>query len=232
VIIPERLALVSRLALGKSSHPATDAPTDGEMCVMEAVAYVAGEPWSDAPICACPVIAAFMRFWNDGLPTDADRVRLLSTLIPRLVGTKSTPDVEERRSYLALDWLIRVYTPTVLILVPALAPNAAALRGLPQIVDLTTAQAVSETVRDAGAAAWTAAGAAARDAAWTAAGAAARDAARAAAGDAAGAAAGAAARAAARDAAWTAAGAALAPTVATLQASAIDLVDRMFAVTA
>jgi hypothetical protein len=25
------------------------------MCVMEAVAYVAGEPWSDNPACACPM---------------------------------------------------------------------------------------------------------------------------------------------------------------------------------
>ena len=188
MIIPERLSLVSRLALGKSSHPATDAPTDGAMCVMEAVAYVAGEPWSDAPACACPVISAFMRAWNDGLPTDADRVRLLSPLIPRLVGSKSTPAVEERRSYLAFDWLIRVYTPTMLDLVPKLASHSTALRALPEIVDLTTAHAVSETVRAAGAAARAAAGAAA--------------------------------------------GAALAPTVATLQASALDLVDRMLAVTA
>lgn len=32
MIIPERLALVSTLALGKSSHPATDTPTDGSLC--------------------------------------------------------------------------------------------------------------------------------------------------------------------------------------------------------
>jgi len=186
------------------------------------------------------VISAFLRSWNDGLPTDADRVRLLSPMISRLVGSKSTPAVEERRSYLSLDWLIRVYTPTVLILVPALAPNAVALRGLPEIVDLTTAQAVSETVRSARDAAWDAARAAAFDAAWDAAGAAAGAAAWAAAvaaaGDAAGSAAGSAAWAAARAAACAAAGAAawdaLAPTVATLQASVLDLVDRMLAVTA
>ena len=164
MIIPERLALVSTLALGKSSHPATDTPTDGSLCVMEAVAYVAGEPWSDHPTCACPVIAAFLRAWNDGLPSDADRVRLLSPMIPRLVGTKSTPAVEERRAYLALDWLIRVYTPTWLDTVPALATHAAALRALPEIVELTTAHAARAAAARAAAGA-----AAARDAAWAAA---------------------------------------------------------------
>jgi len=194
------------------------------------------------------VISAFLRSWNDGLPTDADRVRLLSPMISRLVGSKSTPAVEERRSYLSLDWIIRVYTPTTLDLVPTLAPNAESLRGLPEIVDLTTAHAVSEAVR----AARDAARGAARDGARDAAGDAARYAAWDAAWDAAGAAAWVdawdaaryaawvdawdAARYAAWDAAWDAAGAAagdaLAPTVATLQASVLDLVDRMFAVTA
>jgi hypothetical protein len=86
----------------------------------------------------------------------------------------------------------------------------------------------------AGAAAWVAAGAAAwvaaGDAAWVAAGDAAGDAARDAAGAAARAAAGAAAGDAAWDAAWAAAGDALAPTAATLRASAIELLDAMIAV--
>ena len=45
-----RLAEVATLSSG--GHGGID---EG-MCVMEAVAYVAGEPWSDAPACACPVI--------------------------------------------------------------------------------------------------------------------------------------------------------------------------------
>ena len=194
----ERLALVQHLALAKGSHarPMGD-PVDGALCVMEAVAYVAGEPWSDTPACACPVLGAFMRRWNDDLPTDADRARLLGPLIPRLVGSKSTPAVEERRAYLALDWMIRTYTPTMLDPVLSLASHAIALRALPEIIDLTTAHAVSDTLKAAGAAAWDAAWAAAGGAAWDAAGDAARDAAGAAAWDA--------ARAAARAAAWAAA---------------------------
>ncbi len=49
---------------------------------MEAAAFIAGEPWSDHPACVCPVIAAFMRSWNDGL-SDKDRNRLLLPLIPK-----------------------------------------------------------------------------------------------------------------------------------------------------
>lgn len=38
-----------------------------EMCIMEAVAYVANEPWSDHPQCASPVISAFLRSYNDSV---------------------------------------------------------------------------------------------------------------------------------------------------------------------
>src|SRR5690348_6850638 len=49
------------LTLESGAHDADD----GRMCVMEAVAWLAGEPWSDAPQCASPVLAAFCRAWND-----------------------------------------------------------------------------------------------------------------------------------------------------------------------
>lgn len=176
------------------------------VCAMEAAAWLAGEPHSDKPQCACPIIGAFVIAWNDALPTDADRNRLLKPLIPRLVGSRSTKAVEKRRSYLALDWLIRVQTPAWLDLRDDLKSHAAALRALDAIQDMRTAKAASASVyaaRDSASAAWAAA--------WDAAGAAARDAAWAAAGD------------AARDA--------LKPTVEQLQASALDLIERMLAVT-
>jgi len=47
-INPARLDEVTAIALASGGHTGID---DG-MCVMEAVAYVAGEPWSDAPSCA------------------------------------------------------------------------------------------------------------------------------------------------------------------------------------
>jgi hypothetical protein len=206
-----RLARVRELPLLEGSHEA-DQEIAREMCVMEAVSYIAGEPWSESPACVCPTITALMVAWNDGLPTDADRDRLLKPLIPKLIGTSSGEELREPRAFMALDWLVRTHVPAWLDLVEDLKPAAIALRELPEVVDLKTALACGDSLKSAAeraaaaraaarAAAWDAARAAAWDAARAAARAAARDAARAAAR----AAAWDAARAAAWDAAWDAA---------------------------
>jgi hypothetical protein len=212
-------------------------PTEGA-CVMEAVAYVAGEPWSDHPQCVCPVIGAFLRNWNDSLPTDADRDRLLKPLIPKIINTRSTVAVEKQRSYLALDWMIRTFLPAWLRLAK-LNDHADKVEALAPIVDMATAPAAAPVVRAAnaaaskardaaGAAAWDAAGIAARYAARYAA----WEAAREAAWDAAWEAAWDAAWDAARDAAGAAAWDALSATRDQLQLSAVDLVERMAALQA
>ena len=218
----DKLEQITTLARGKHD--------EGEaMCAMEAVAWLAGEPWSDAPQCASDVIAAFVRSWNDALP-DADRVRLLLPLLPDVIGTRTTDADDETRAWMATDWLVRVNAPAWLDLTPSLEAHAAALRALPQSMSSAVArdsQSVITAAWDAArAAAWGAAWDAARAAAWDAA----RDAAMGAAWDAARVAASVAARAAARAAASVAASAAPAPTVTTLQASAQDLVRRMCAV--
>ena len=250
----ERLAQVTTLKSG--SHEPND---DAKFCVMEAVAYVAGEPWSDHPACTCPVITAFMVSWNDGLPNDDERARLLLPLIPALVGTRGTTALETRRANMAADWYIRIQTPAWLRLA-GLTTQAEALEAFPEITDFAKASALKPTLdairKDVDAAGF-AAGSAARSAAWFAAGFAAGSAARFAARSAAGfaarsaaestarsaagfaarsaaesaarSAAGSAAGSAARDAARDAAGGALAPTVAALQESAVDLVKRMCA---
>jgi hypothetical protein len=194
--------------LSKGGHR----PEDGAGCLLEAVAYVAGEPWSDRPACASPVLITYGQRLNDVLPDDL-RQQLIP-FIPRIVGTAGDGK-DERRSYLALDWLTRTWLPAWLRLVPACVSDADAIAGLPPVVDLESAALVGEAVRAAAvgaraawAAAWDAAWAAARDAAGAAARDAAGAAARDAAWDAARAAAWDAARAAARDAAWDAAWAA------------------------
>lgn len=200
----DKLEQITTLARGKHD--------EGEaMCAMEAVAWLAGEPWSDAPQCASPVIAAFVRSWNDALP-DADRVRLLLPLLPDVIGTRTTDADDETRAWMATDWLVRVNVPAWLDLTPSLEAHAAALRALPPIMSSAVARDSQLVITAAWAAAWpaasvavsVAAGAAARAAEWAA--------------------------ARARAAASVAAGDALAPTVTTLQASAQDLVRRMCAV--
>ena len=207
-------------------------PDDG-MCVMEAIAWITGGDFDDAPACVHPVIRAFAISWNDSL-SGAGRDRLLKPLMWDMAGTAAEdPAVGEQLAWMATDWLVRVQAPAWLRLA-GLSDQADTLAGLTELNAYTTPgimptlRAVREDSRAAWASAWASAGAAAGDAAgdaaWASAGAAARDAARdaawasawaavrdeawAAAGDAAWASAGAAVRDAAKDAAWASAGAA------------------------
>jgi hypothetical protein len=145
-IDPQRLKQVMNWPLKHGSH----APNlQGNLCAMEAVAYIAGEPWADHPACACPAITTFMVLWNDALPTDADRDRLLKPLIPSLVGTRADPAIEKRRAFLVLDWLVRVFVPTFLELDRAHASYGQALRNLAEIVDLASAFGAEQIMIDA-----------------------------------------------------------------------------------
>ena len=171
------------------------------------------------PESVCPIIAAFVSRWWDDLggseDREARRAELLGDILLRLIGTRGTDAIADRRAWMVVDWHARVATPAWLrvagITHPELIPHAEALEELAEIVDRASARAAQDTLDSArraaaaaSAAARAAASAAARDAARDAASAAAWAAARAAASDAARAA----ARDAARDAAWDAASAA------------------------
>lgn len=182
----ERLAWLDTITLDSGGHERYE---DG-VCAEEAVAYLAGLDITDSPACASPVLRTFCISLNDTWSTE-QRQQLKPYLV-RQIGTAGDGQ-DEARSYLALDWLIRTYTPAWLDLA-GLTAEAQALRDLRRIVDLVSAQAAGPVVRQ---------GSTAADAAWAA------------------------AWAAAGDAAWAAARAALKPTVDLLQASALDLLDRM-----
>jgi hypothetical protein len=134
----EKLNILNDITIKHGSHAAMD----NMMCAMEAVAWLADERWSDKPECACPIISAFVRRWNDGICNDETRTRLLRPLIPRLLNTRSTKAIERRRMWMAVDWSIRASTPAFLRLVPSLELHADMLASLPEIVS-------AETLRDA-----------------------------------------------------------------------------------
>jgi hypothetical protein len=144
---------LASLRLEKGAHGA-----DSTFCVMEAVAYIAGEPWSDHPRCSSPVITAYCLALNDRMP-DTERQRLVA-YIPRLVDTRE-PRLERRRAYLCADWAARRFAPLALE-AAGLAVEADRLRQLKPIVNRPTAAAAAE------AAAETAAAAGPRAATWTA----------------------------------------------------------------
>ena len=143
------------------------------VCLLEAVAWLAGEPHTDNPTCVSPVLGAYGRSLNDVLPDD--KRQELKPYAPLMLGTAGDGH-DETRGYLALDWFIRTYTPAWLD-VAGLATEAQALRGLRRIVDMSAAWSAGPVVREArvkAAAAGAAARDATRDATWDAARAAAR----------------------------------------------------------
>ena len=144
------------------AHGAHEDRSNG-LCLLEAVAWWAGEDHTDHPACVSPVLGQFGRNLNDVLP-DGKRQEL-RRFIPGLPGTAGD-GLDERRGYLALDWLVRTYLPGFLVLVPSLAGHVTAVRELVPISGMPAARRAGPVVRAAG----DAAGAAARAAAWDAAG--------------------------------------------------------------
>jgi hypothetical protein len=140
-IIPEKLPLLGLdgITLKSGNHRAREKG----VCVMEAVAWIAGEPHSDHPQCACPVITSFMIRWNDRLPSDAERDRLLKPLIPLVVGTRSTSAVEKQRAELIFDFVAR-----------HAAPAALSLAGLDAAAEMLRANPTLENIRKARDQAW------------------------------------------------------------------------------
>ena len=176
-----KLEELGEFRLGASNHDSFD---EG-FCAMELVSWLNDEPWSDAPECTCPVLTAFVVAWNDSLPDD-ERTTILAPFLPKLIGTRNKA-LEEKRSLMAADWLVRTHI-VAWLRVAGLSAQADSLANLPEITSMAMVpslrgpiEVVTRDAEAAWAAAWDAAGdaarAAARDAAWAAARAAARDAA-------------------------------------------------------
>jgi hypothetical protein len=70
--------------------------------VVELASLIAQEEFSDRPQCVCPVIAAFLRGWNDRAPY-AERQRL-SPYAARIVGSRAGNGVTRERRDMCLRW--------------------------------------------------------------------------------------------------------------------------------
>ena len=108
---------------------AHESPRDG-VCVMELASLLADEEFSDSPECVCPVIASFMRGWNDRLGY-SDRQRLLP-YAARVVGTSGDREATRRRRQICLEW-IGAHDPGERL---ALRARIAMLLGAGQALDL------------------------------------------------------------------------------------------------
>ena len=85
-----------RLSQGKHRDP------DHGACVMELASMLAGEPFSDRPRCVDPVIAGFLRTYNDGI--DDRRRQDLYPLASAVVGSRTVPSIQAERARMCLHW--------------------------------------------------------------------------------------------------------------------------------
>ncbi len=86
------------IKLSKGKHTS---PEDGA-CVMELASMLAGEQFSDHPASVCPVIGSFLRAYNDSV--DDSRRQDLYGYASRVVGTRSSADVQRARAERLLRW--------------------------------------------------------------------------------------------------------------------------------
>jgi hypothetical protein len=94
---------------------------------MELSSMLAGEPFTDRPECVCPVIAEFLRTYNDEV--DEKRRRDLYDYASQAVGTRAGNDIERLRANMCLRWWARLDKPVrrrIRMVMWGLAPAAAA----------------------------------------------------------------------------------------------------------
>ena len=130
---------------------------------MEAVAYFAGEPHSDKPKCACPVLTQYGITLNDRFSDDERQ--LLKPFIKKLIGTRDG-NSQKRAEFLAHQ-AGTVFVPLALDSI-GLSSHAEALRKI-KLGNLSGLSGLNSAARSAASAArWAAADSAAASAAWAA----------------------------------------------------------------
>jgi hypothetical protein len=90
------------IKLSKGKHAS---PEDGA-CVMELASMLAGEPFSDHPASACPVIGSFLRAYNDSI--DDDRRQALYAFAARVVGSRASINIQRARAERLAEWALDV----------------------------------------------------------------------------------------------------------------------------
>lgn len=89
-----------KLSSGKHASPQQGA------CVMELASMLAGEPFTDHPATACPVIGSFLRAYNDSV--DDRRRQDLYGYAARVVGSRSGIIVQRDRAERLAAWALEV----------------------------------------------------------------------------------------------------------------------------
>jgi len=121
------------------------------MCVMQATAWLAGEidkhgHLTDSPECACRVVRRFVIRCNDDWSKE-NRQKLIA-IIPLLIGSRASPEVESKRGFYFADFAVRTMLPWLCD--KAKKPELAAkLRALTPVADRATAELARQEARSA-----------------------------------------------------------------------------------
>lgn len=94
--MPERSHQTVTIRRGKHASP------DRGACVVELASMLAGERFSDHPPTVCPVIAGFLRGYNDLMP-EQDLPQLYP-IAARVVGTAGPKWVRRERARRLIEW--------------------------------------------------------------------------------------------------------------------------------
>src|SRR3954447_22344707 len=119
-------------------------------CVMEVASMLAAEPFTDEPQCVCPVIAEFLRTYNDQID-DARRQDLFG-YAALVIDTRGDHREERQRANHCLEWWIEQSAPRRPQLKRMLwmLPPASAARDI-EIAHRTARWAAADARRHAGA---------------------------------------------------------------------------------
>lgn len=123
-------ASLSKIQLKPGPHRSPDYG----LCVMECVAFVAGERHTDRPECACPVITQIAVHANDTVPPAV--LAQMSSRVLRLAGSRGSEDLMAKRASFLVDYVVRKAMPAALAAsaLPACAELAKEFADLPPIV--------------------------------------------------------------------------------------------------
>src|SRR3954447_15145070 len=76
---------------------------------MEVASMLADEPFTDEPRCVCPVIAEFLRTYNDQI--DDSRRQDLLAYAALVVDTREDTRIERQRANVCLEWWLEASSP-------------------------------------------------------------------------------------------------------------------------
>jgi hypothetical protein len=142
-----RLAEI-RLRHGAGSYEGEgDVPATASLCVMQWVAVLAGAKGgkiTDSPPCASRVIGRFCISCNDRW-NDENRQKLVA-IIPELLDSAASPEVEQKRRWHFADFAIRTVLPW-LCDKRGETERAAKLRALAPVSDRATAELARQEAR-------------------------------------------------------------------------------------